>query len=239
MDSRRKLTISWSGGKDSAFALYKISQLQDVEVVHLHTLINVDTLRVGMHGVREEMIDRQAESLNLPLKKIYVQSSSSHEEYSVAMKFFYQQCKSDGIDAVVFGDIFLEDLRLYRETLLATSGLRSEYPLWKSDSSKLLLEFIDAGFKTIVCATNQSCYDANILGKAIDEYFAARLPAGIDHCGENGEYHTFLVDGPLFSNPLSYMLGEQLRKNYEYQVVDDNGTSSRKESVFWFQEILP
>lgn len=141
MDSIKKVTISWSGGKDAAFALYKIVKSGKYEVVHLHTVVDEDTRRVGMHGVREELIYQQAQYMGLPLRIVYLKKSESDNNYTKLMTAFYQDCAKQGIEGVVFGDIYLEDLRTYRETLLASSGLEALFPLWNEDTKTVVTDF--------------------------------------------------------------------------------------------------
>jgi uncharacterized protein (TIGR00290 family) len=238
MDSRKKVTISWSGGKDSALALYKIQLSGDFEVAGLHTVINEETKRVGMHGVREELIEAQAQALNLPLTKIYLERSENHEAYEKLMRTFYDQCAAEKLDGVVFGDIFLEDLRLFREKLLAHSSLQGIFPLWKMDTGILLKDFIHRGFKTVICSANVLHFAAQQVGKTIDEEWILGLPPAIDPCGENGEFHTFLYDGPIFKAPVRFAYGDVVRKTYSYQRVKTDGNIETLETAFWFQDLL-
>src|SRR5688572_9500050 len=206
MDSKKKVTISWSGGKDSAFALYKILLSGEYDVVSLHTVIKQETGRVGLHGVREELIDYQAEALGIHLDKIYVPGSSDHRAYEQTMRSFYQQCVKHHIEGIVFGDIFLEDLRKYREDLLGDFAIQSLYPLWNIDTTVLIHDFINSGFKTIVCSANARYFPRERLGILIDPNFVRQLPHEVDPCGENGEFHTWMYDGPLFKKPLQFDL---------------------------------
>jgi uncharacterized protein (TIGR00290 family) len=239
MDSKRKITISWSGGKDSALALYKIQLSGDFEVAGLHTVINEETRRVGMHGVREELIERQAVALNLPLRKIYLESSESHEAYDKLMRKFYEECADEKISGVAFGDIFLEDLKLFREKLLMPSFLQGIFPLWKLNTSVLLRDFIQRGFKTLLCSANDQHFTATEVGKSIDEAWIEKLSAQVDPCGENGEFHTFLYDGPIFREPVSFSYGDIVKKTYSYQKVNADGHMEKMETSFWFQDLLP
>lgn len=237
MDIKKKVTVSWSGGKDAALALYKIIQTQQFEVVSLHTLIDVETKRVGMHGVHEQLIDRQAERIGIPLEKLYIDGSRTQDAYQNTMEAYYSDCKCRQIDGIVYGDIFLEDLRRYREALLNPYKLVAHYPLWMHETRALLCEFISLGFKTMVCAVNERCYANNILGQTIDENFIDKLPDQTDPCGENGEYHSFVYDGPLFEKPLEYRKGPEVERAYNYGVVN-KGVKEQHVSRFWFQEIL-
>lgn len=239
MASRKKVTISWSGGKDAAFSLYKILQSPLYEVVHLHTLVDSATLRVGMHGVPVALIKQQAEAIGLPLKILYLEKSESNEKYALLMKELYQTCKQEGIEAVVFGDIFLEDLRTYREALLATSNLEGIYPLWKQNTTALLSDFINAGFKTLVCCANTDYFSEEEIGKTIDHMFIEHLSHEVDPCGERGEFHTFVYDGPLFKTTLAVRRARVIQQHYEFEVLEEDGTKRKTKSTFWFQELLP
>lgn len=239
MDLKKKVTISWSGGKDSAFALYHVLQSGTYEVAGLHIVINEETKRVGMHGVREALIERQAEALGLPLTKLYLESSESHGAYQQLMRSFYQQCVNHNIDAVVFGDIFLEDLKIFREALLRPSGLQGIFPLWQRDTGAMITDFIHCGFKTLICAANATYFPPAQMGKTIDDAFVRQLPAAVDPCGERGEFHTFVYDGPFFKIPVAYERGEVVSKTYTYHKTDDKGGSEKIETTFLFQDLLP
>lgn len=239
MASRKKVTISWSGGKDATFSLYKIQQSHVFEVVHLHTVVDATTLRVGMHGIPEALIKEQAVAIGLPLRILYLEKSESNEKYELLMKEFYESCAQEGIEAVVFGDIFLEDLRRYRETLLLASNLTGIYPLWKINTENLLTDFINTGFKTLVCCANAEYFVENEVGKTIDHTFIRWLPPNVDPCGERGEFHTFVYDGPLFAKSLDVRRGRVVQHQYEFDVRAEDETLHRKKSTFWFQELLP
>jgi uncharacterized protein (TIGR00290 family) len=238
MDSKKKVTISWSGGKDSAFALYKILKSGNYEVTGLHTVINEETRRVGMHGVREELIDEQAEALDLPLTKLYLEASENHTAYQNLVQIFYRSCEINNIEAVVFGDIFLEDLRQFRIGLLKPSGLEPILPLWQMNTGTLMDDFIDHGFKTIVCAADANLLAEEQVGKIIDQKFLSGLKPSVDPCGENGEFHTFVFDGPVFKYPVDFTKGEIVKKIYRYQRLNERGEKQRIESAFWFQDLL-
>ena len=239
MVSKKKITISWSGGKDSAFALFKVMASGEYDIVHLHTVIDKDSHRVGLHGIREALIDQQAAQLGLPLVKLYLTASQDHDAYTSLMKSFYQICADDGIECVMYGDIYLEDLRVFRETLLTESGLAPIFPLWGIDSKMLLSDFIGSGFKTVMCAANASLFSEEQLGCYLDEDFLVNLPATIDPCGERGEFHTFVVSGPIFKGDILLDRGQVVKKTYFYNVTTADGEIEKKESAFWFQDLLP
>jgi uncharacterized protein (TIGR00290 family) len=238
MVSKKKITISWSGGKDSAFALHKILEADQFDVVGLHTVFNKENLRVGLHGVHEDLIERQAEAIGLPLTKLYLPVSGDHEEYKTLMRSFYEQAGAKGVKGVVFGDIFLEDLKAYRDNLLSEAGLEGIYPLWKQDTRKLLTDFLNAGFRTLICAANSKYFSKDDLGKTIDQCFVSSLNQEIDSCGENGEFHSFVYDGPIFTKKFEFGLGEVTSKTYNYLVTDASAGVHEATSEFLFQEIL-
>jgi uncharacterized protein (TIGR00290 family) len=209
------------------------------EIVSLHTVFNEETRRVGMHGVREELIERQAAAMGLPLVKLYLESSERHTEYEQLMQAFYKRCAAEGIQAVVFGDIFLEDLKAYREKLLGHSALKGIYPLWKNDTGTLIQEFLDAGFRTLVCAANAQHFSVDKMGETIDHALVKNFAEGVDPCGENGEFHTFVYDGPVFCRRIDFKTGAVLQKTYNYQVTGEDGVTQQLESAFWFQDLLP
>jgi uncharacterized protein (TIGR00290 family) len=237
--SKQRVSISWSGGKDSAFALYKILRAGQYEVAHLHTVIGKDTRRVGLHGVPEELIEHQARALNLPLKKLYLKNSDDHDAYVDLMNSFYQEAREEGIAGVVFGDIFLEDLRKFRERLLEEKHLLPIFPIWKIESSQLLDDFINTGFKTLICSADASLFDRQDLGKTIDHAFLNSVKDKIDPCGENGEFHTFVYDGPIFRKKIQFDLGDVVKKSYSFKKKNDDGTLDECTSSFWFQDLIP
>ena len=241
MTRKKKITVSWSGGKDSAFALFKIltDPLADFEVVSLHTTIGEDTKRVGLHGVREELIMEQAKALNLPLVKLYLKSSTAHQIYEDVMAAFYEDCAAQGISSVLFGDIFLEDLKAYRENLLKPSGLQPVYPLWKIDTKLLVEDFIRTGFKTVICSAHGDHFSREQLGVTITPSFIDSLPPVVDPCGEKGEFHTFVYDGPLFDRPIAFSYGDIVSKSYTYQKKLEDGSLQTQHTAFWFQDLLP
>jgi uncharacterized protein (TIGR00290 family) len=238
MDSKKKITISWSGGKDSAFALNILYNSSDFEVVSLHTVIDQETRRVGLHGVRESLIEAQARALNLPLKKVYLPASTTHAVYEECIKNLYEELATEGVTHIMFGDIFLEDLRVYREGLLMQSGLIPVYPVWKLDSTEIIKGFIERGFKTILCSVNETCFKANLLGSTIADQFLQSIPENVDPCGENGEFHTFVFAGPIFQNEIEFDKGEVVAKDYSYKSLVD-GKETENRTTFYFQDLKP
>src|SRR5580698_5662350 len=188
---KEKIVFCWSGGKDSALALNRLRRDNRYEIVSLLTTCNEHFQRVSMHGVRLELLERQAESIGLPLEKIFVSQRSSNEEYQQKMSACLLAYKTRGVTACAFGDIFLEDLKRWREENLAKVGLRGIFPLWKNDTRELIREFIALGFGTVICCVNDAYLGETAVGRKIDADFISSLPAEVDPCGENGEFHSF------------------------------------------------
>ena len=198
---KKKLAMMWSGGKDSSLALYKLLQSEEFEVVRLVSTFSAETERLSMHGIPQDIVDQQAKSIGLPLTKMFI-DQSTHSAYEEAMLKLLNELKLEDINDVAFGDIFLEDLRKYREENLAKLNVTAHFPLWKQVTTQLINEFIELGFKTICCCTDSSKLDNRFLGQIIDKEWIRKLPSNVDVCGENGEFHTICIDGPFFDMPL-------------------------------------
>ncbi|MDP2421478.1 diphthine--ammonia ligase [Sediminibacterium sp.] len=226
-----KAVFCWSGGKDSSLALYQVLQENTYQVVSLLTTLNAIHKRISMHGVREELLDMQAASIGLPLEKVWV-SEASNEEYENNMELVLIGFKNEGVTHVIFGDIFLEDLREYREQKLSAVGLTGVFPLWKQDTRKLVSRFITQGFKTLTCCISTKWLDESFVGQEINQDFISRLPAGVDPCGENGEFHSFCYDGPLFKQSIEFEKGDKVFRKM-------NSPDSENKSGFWFIDLLP
>lgn len=194
--------MSWSGGKDSAYALFAIQQEGIYDVKLLLSNFNGENKRLSMHGIPEALIEAQALSLGLPLQKMYVYEASN-DAYETALKAALEKAKARGIDHVIFGDIFLEDLRAYREEKLAAVKMQAVFPLWGKNTLKLVRSFVDDGFKSIICCVNDAYLTEPFVGKIIDHAFIEALPLTTDPCGENGEYHSFCFDGPIYKEPIA------------------------------------
>ena len=247
-DTSPKAIMCWSGGKDSAMALHRAQQ--SFEVVGLLTTMNAEFSRISMHGVRETMLDAQAAAIGLPMYKVWV-GGSTHGEYEDQMRAALEAVQADGVTHVIFGDIFLQDLREYRERQLAKVGLLAAFPLWQSNTTALIQTFIDTGFKTITCCINDAYLDASWAGREINTGFVADLPAHVDPCGENGEYHTFCFDGPIYSQPVAFDRGEVVYRPLqspmpiaakETQDASDDRyecASPVETKGFWFCDLLP
>lgn len=235
----KKAIFCWSGGKDSSLALYYALQQKEYEITALFTTINENFKRVSMHGVREELVEQQAKSIGLPWYKMYVREGSN-AEYERNMESFLNEQKAKGVEYVFFGDIFLEDLRAYRDNNLAKAGMKGVYPLWKLDTTQLAHDFIKLGFKTILCCTNDAYLGEDEVGHLFTQDFLQSLPANVDPCGENGEFHTFCFDGPIFKEPVKVVKGEKVYKPLEIKVSKDHPPiKGPRAQGFWFCEISP
>lgn len=217
---RPQVIVSWSGGKDSALALHEILKSGAYRVAALLTTVTEDYNRISMHGVRRVLLEQQAASLGFPLEKVFILRNASNEDYERTMERTLERYMSAGVQKVVFGDIFLEDLRKYREDRLATVGMSGLFPIWMRGTRDLAQSLISLGFKAIT-----TCVDTNVLGKefvgrVIDEQFLTDLPSFVDPCGENGEYHSFVFDGPIFNGALKFSIGEKVLREKRFCFCD-------------------
>ena len=226
--------MNWSGGKDSALALYHSLRSGEWAIEGLLTSINEQYGRVSMHGVRIELLALQAERLGLPLHMLQLPGDVSMEEYNTWMYNVLQPLQNQGTTHAIFGDIFLEDLRSYRETQLAKVNLKGVFPLWKRNSTDLVREFVDLGFRAVLVCINEAYLPVEFLGRELDMDLLNDLPKHVDPCGENGEYHSFVYDGPIFSEPIGFRKGEVVRRTYLPSV----GTDQTWDSGFWYQDLL-
>lgn len=214
--------MNWSGGKDSSLCLHKILQDERYNVNCLLTSVNAAHDRISMHGVRRELLNEQAKSIGLPLHTIELPEQPGMLEYEQAMLQQVTNLKAAGYTNAVFGDIFLEDLKVYREQKLATVDIQCVFPLWKISTQDLMNEFLTLGFKAIIVCVNEKFLDRSFCGRLIDDSFVRDLPPGVDVCGENGEYHSFVFDGPIFNYPIPYTKGEIVYRHYEAPQTSDN-----------------
>ena len=210
-----KAIFNWSGGKDSALALYHVLKEGKFDIDALMTTVNSKYNRISMHGVRNELLYAQGESIGIPIKEIRLPETPSMLEYNETMKTVLLELKKKEITHSIFGDLFLEDLRAYRENKLKEVGLTAHFPLWKRNTTEIIHEFIDLGFKTVVVCVKSELLGKEFTGRIIDRDFLKDLPKNVDPCGENGEFHTFVFDGPIFKTPITYTLGEKIFKEYE------------------------
>lgn len=237
MDQQLKTYFNWSSGKDASFALYHLQQDGKFNVDKLITSINGHYDRVSMHGLRRTLLERQAEAIGIPLELIKLPEMPTMEDYNAIMQQTIKGLQTEGYANCGFGDIFLEDLREYREQQLAPYGITCHFPLWKKDTKALLKEFLDLGFKTIVVCIKSELLDKSFAGRVIDEDFINDLPDNVDPCGENGEFHTFCYDGPIFKHPVAFTIGEKKFKEYENPKKDSD--PNEKNIGFWFCDLIP
>jgi len=209
----KDIFLSWSGGKDSSLALYEIQKAGTHNVAALLTTITEDYDRISMHGVRVALLEQQAESLGLPLKKILIPKDSTNEVYEARMRALLEAGLRDGIDTVAFGDIFLEDLKIYREKNLAQLDMKGLFPIWKRDSAELAQTFIKMGFKAVLACIDTAHLDPSFAGRAYDQDLLRDLPPNVDPCGENGEFHSFAFVGPIFKHRINHTVGEVVRRD--------------------------
>ena len=220
MTNTEKVLLTWSGGKDSAMALYELRSSGAYQVLALLTTVTEQYDRVSMHGVRTTLLERQVESLGLPLERIYIGKDASNDEYEARMreKLVYYQAR--GVSSVAFGDLFLEDVRQYREENLSRMGMKGLFPLWGRDTTKLAHSFIDLGFKAVITCVDSNLLDGAFVGRGFDERFLSELPPAVDPCGENGEFHSFVYDGPLFRSEIRYKRGEIVLRDSRFCYCD-------------------
>jgi uncharacterized protein (TIGR00290 family) len=223
---RRKALVAWSSGKDSAFALHEARRSRDVEgegeleregelefegeleIVGLLTTLTEDYGRVSMHGVREEILDRQAQALDLPCRKVRIPRGCVNADYERAMDAAMEAARAEGIERIVFGDLFLEDVRAYRERMLEGSGIAPVFPLWGRPTSELAAEMVAAGLEARIVCLDPRKLPASFAGRAFNAAFLSDLPKDVDPCGENGEFHTCVTGGPMFRKSLDTLAGE-------------------------------
>jgi uncharacterized protein (TIGR00290 family) len=208
-----KAFVSWSSGKDSAFALYEARRLGLAEIVGLVTTVNERFDRVAMHGVRSELLDRQIAALNLPAIKVLIPSPCTNEIYEARMAHACAAIKASGVQHIVFGDLFLEDIRAYRERTLAAIGITPIFPLWGRDTRRLAADMIDSGLVAQIVCLDPNRLPASFAGRRFDAELLKEIPAGVDPCGENGEFHTVVTQGPMFAAPISISIGQTVERD--------------------------
>jgi len=230
--------FNWSGGKDSAMALWQVLKEKKYQVEYLLTSMNSFHDRISMHGVRRNLLQAQAASIDISLTTIELPEQPGMNEYENAMLNKVSWLKEQGIRYSIFGDIFLEDLKKYREEKLSAAGIECIFPVWKKDTKDLMAEFINAGFKAIVVCINEKFLDKSFCGRLVDRDFCKDLPAHVDICGENGEFHTFVYDGPVFKYPITFVKGEIVYKEYRAPENTDVISVPEKNYGFYFCDLL-
>lgn len=217
---KKKAVLNWSGGKDSAHALYRILNTEEYEIVSLLTTINGDTELSTMHNIPLELLKIQSEHIGIPLKIVSLKPKGSMSDYSTSMEKVAREFKEQGVDFFIFGDIFLHDVRSYREQQLAPLGITVVEPLWDKSSQQVMDEFLETGLKTVVVTTMQDGLGPKAIGRLIDRSFINNLPPTADPNGENGEYHTFCFDGPIYQSPIPFSLGTPYTKSFDIGLED-------------------
>jgi uncharacterized protein (TIGR00290 family) len=233
-----KTVLNWSSGKDAAMTYFLLQENPEYEVVKLLTTVNEENDRVVMHGVREVLLEMQAKRMNLPLEKVYLPSSPSNEIYRSKMEASLAKLKEQSVEAAAFGDLFLEDLKLYRENQLAKAEIKAIFPLWKMNTADLVRRLDASGIEAMIVCVNEKCLGKEFLGRKIDVKLLQELPKNVDPCGENGEYHSFVYNAPFFSHSINIRAGQTVYKKYAATNKSDG------DSGFYFldlytEEIIP
>lgn len=217
---RKKAVFNWSGGKDSAHALWRVLQSDEYEIVALLTTTNRDTRLSTMHNIPMELLEAQSESIGIPLYIVPLAPKGDSEHYSTAMRAAGEHFKALGVTHFIYGDIFLQDILSYRKAELSLLGITIVEPLWGFSSQNVIEAFLESGLKTMVVTTEANGLGMAAIGKIINREFIDSLPDGCDPNGENGEYHTFCFDGPIYRHPVSFKLGSPVQKNYDIKLED-------------------
>jgi uncharacterized protein (TIGR00290 family) len=212
--------LSWSGGKDSSLCLYEL-QVNDAyrnfKIASLLATLTRDYDRVSMHGIRRDLLEAQSKCIGIGLEEVWIPKDASNETYQSQMAKSLSRWKEErSVSAVIFGDLFLEDIRIYREKFLASAGFKCIFPLWHKDTRKLAERFINLGFKATICTVDPLKLDPKFCGKEFDDAFLSEISRDVDPCGENGEFHTFVHGGPIFKNELKVGVGEVVKRNGFY-----------------------
>lgn len=215
-----RILLSWSGGKDSALALHELLRDERVEVAGLLTTVTEGYDRVSIHGVRRGLLHRQAAALGRELHEIYIPKNASNEEYEARMVAALEAWHARGVTAVAAGDLFLEDVRAYRERLFRRAGFGARFPLWGLPTERVAARFLELGYQAVLTCVDGDVLDGSFAGAAYDEALLARLPEGVDPCGERGEFHTFVHAGPIFSSPVLYSRGEVVLRDERFWFAD-------------------
>jgi uncharacterized protein (TIGR00290 family) len=238
-----KTVFHWSGGKDSALALHHLLQDDAYQPVQLLTTASEASGRVSMHGVRTELVEEQARALGLPLHWLRLPEPAPMPVYEQIMEETLRALRAAKVTHAAFGDVFLEDLKAFREKGLAKVGMQGVFPLWGRDSRQLVSAFIELGFKAVVVCVNAKHLDASFAGRPLDYAFLRDLPPTVDPCGENGEYHSFVYDGPLFRQPVRFAMGEKVFRTYTPTPADDDNCFATQpapfDTGFWYFDLLP
>jgi uncharacterized protein (TIGR00290 family) len=208
-----KILVSWSSGKDSAWTLHVLKRDPSIHVGGLLTTMNEHFDRVAMHAVRRRLLEAQAEAAGVPLRTVPLPWPCSNEQYEERMRAAVQSAVTEGFTHVAFGDLFLEDVRMYREAKLAGTGLTPLFPIWGIPTDQLAGEMVDSGLKSVLTCVNPKQLDRSFAGRQFDRSLLGDLPAGVDKCGERGEFHSFAWDGPMFTRPVDVSVGDIVERD--------------------------
>ena len=217
---KERVVVGWSGGKDAAMALYEIKRSPEIEVASLLTTVTEGYDRISMHGVRRELLNQQAEAVGYPYDVISIPQSCTNEIYEERMRNALEKYRQAGITAAAFGDLFLEDIRSYREERMSRIGMRCIFPVWGQPTADFAARFIDLGFRAIVVCVDTAVLAREFAGREYAQDFLRDLPAGVDPCGEKGEFHTFVYDGPIFSRHVAVERGETILRDGRFFYCD-------------------
>ena len=220
MQAKEKILFCWSSGKDSALAVREIQRAGEYKIAALVSTITEDYDRVSMHGVRRELVERQGRAMGYPLEKVLISKGADNEEYERQMLDLLLRYEREGVRTVAFGDIFLEGIREYREGNLAKAGMRGLFPIWERPTAELARSFVEQGFRAVITCVDSQLLDGSFVGREFDESFLDSLPGEVDPCGENGEFHSFVYDGPIFSEAISFRLGETVVREERFHFCD-------------------
>lgn len=207
----KKILFSWSGGKDSAYALYKLLNEDKYSVENLFTTLSQEYKRVNFHAIPPHLLDSQAEAIGIPIDKVFITKSNDIDEYAKKLEPALLKYKNNDISTIAYGDIYLEDLRDFRIKCLEKIGMDSIYPIWKTNTTQNIIDFANLGFKAVLTCVDTNVLDKSFVGREIDNNFINDLPKNVDPCGENGEFHTFVYDGPIFKHPVKFTGGKALQ----------------------------
>lgn len=245
---KQKAIFNWSGGKDSSLALHKLLQNYEYDISYLVTSVSEKYNRISQHGVRAELLEQQAESIGIPLHKLIMPDWPTMETYNQMMTDALYNFRQENIHHSIFGDIFLADLRKYREERLASADFKGIFPLWEIPTKQLANEFIDLGFKAIIVCVDEKHLDKSFVGREFDQSFLDDLPVKVDPCGEYGEFHSFVYDGPIFQKPIPFTKGEivyrkyiplqQKENNIGYTCGTTRYSSGHPATGFWYCDLI-
>ena len=220
MSMKTRLIVSWSGGKDSTSALYNILRLGEYEVISLMCTVTEEYDRISVHGVRRELLIKQADSLGIDLNVIYIPKNCTNKQYESSIESALVNFRKNGINMVLFGDIYLEDVKIYRDKFLDKLSMRAIYPLWLRDSNELANDFIESGFRAITTCVDSTQLGKEFAGMEYNNEFLRNLPHDCDPCGENGEFHTFVYEGPIFKNKIEVNKGKTIMRDKRFYYTD-------------------